>query len=47
VIDAYFAASERRGTVLGDYAISPRGQLSPSRFTAFRVRGDRAGYLLR
>ncbi len=47
VIDAYFAAAERSGTVLGDYRIAPRGQLSPARFTAFRVRGDRAEYLLR
>jgi hypothetical protein len=47
VIDAYFDAAERTGTVLGDYAIGPRGQLEPARFTAFRVRGGRAEYLLR
>ncbi|HET8950873.1 MAG TPA: hypothetical protein VFN44_10190 [Solirubrobacteraceae bacterium] len=47
VIDAYFEAGERRGTVLGDYAISPRGQLSPARFTAFRMRDGRAEYLVR
>jgi ABC-type branched-subunit amino acid transport system substrate-binding protein len=45
VIDAYFAAAERRDTVLGDYAIGPRGQITPSRFTAFRMRGGRAEYL--
>jgi branched-chain amino acid transport system substrate-binding protein len=45
VIDAYFDAGERRGTVLGDYTIGPRGQLSPARFEAFRVRGGRAEYL--
>ena len=45
VIDAYFAAAERRGTVLGDYALGPRGQIAPARFTAFRVRGGRAEYL--
>ena len=47
VIDAYFAAAERRGTVLGDYALGPRGQIAPARFTAFRVRGGRAEYLVR
>ena len=47
VIDAYFAASERRGTVLGDYALGPRGLVEPARFTAFRLRGGRAEYLLR
>jgi ABC-type branched-subunit amino acid transport system substrate-binding protein len=47
VIDAYFDAAERGGTVLGDYEISPRGQLEPARFTAFRVRGGRAEYILR
>ena len=47
VIDAYFAAAERRGTVLGDYALGPRGQIAPARFTAFRVRGGRAEYVLR
>jgi ABC-type branched-subunit amino acid transport system substrate-binding protein len=47
VIDAYFAAAERTGTVLGDYRIAARGQISPARFTAFRVRGGRAEYLLR
>ncbi len=47
VLDAYFAASERRGTVLGDYTVQPRGQVEPARFTAFRVRGGRADYLLR
>jgi len=45
VIDAYFGAAEHRGTVLGDYEIGPGGQLSPARFAAFRVRGDRAEYL--
>ena len=45
VIDAYFAAAERRGTVLGDYALGPRGQIAPARFDAFRVRGGRAEYL--
>jgi len=45
VIDAYFAAARRRGTVLGDYAIGPRGQIAPARFTAFRPRGDGAEYL--
>ena len=47
VIAAYFAAAERRGTVLGDYVLGPRGKISPARFTAFRVRGGRAEYLLR
>ena len=47
VLDAYFAATERRGTVLGDYALGPRGQVAPARFTAFRVRGGRAEYLKR
>ena len=47
VIDAYFAAAERRGTVLGDYEAGPRGQLSPARFTAFRLRDGRAAYLPR
>ena len=47
VIDAYFAAAERRGTVLGDYELGPRGRISPARFTAFRVRGGRAEYLPR
>ena len=47
VIDAYFDAAERTGTVLGDYRIGPRGQLAPARFTAFRVRGGRTEYLLR
>ena len=47
VLDAYFAAAERRGTVLGDYALGPRGQVAPARFTAFRVRGGRAEYLSR
>ena len=45
VIDAYFRAAERTGTVLGDYRIGPRGQVAPARFTAFRVRGGRAEYL--
>ncbi len=45
VIDAYFAAAERRGTVLGDYALGPRGQIAPARFEAFRMRGSRAEYL--
>jgi ABC-type branched-subunit amino acid transport system substrate-binding protein len=45
VIDAYFAAAEHSGTVLGDYRIGPRGQLEPARFTAHRVRGGRAEYL--
>jgi len=31
--------------VLGDYAISPGGQLSPARFSAVRVRDGRAEYL--
>jgi ABC-type branched-subunit amino acid transport system substrate-binding protein len=47
VIDAYFAAGERRGTLLGDYELGPRGQIAPARFTAFRVRGGRAEYLPR
>ena len=47
VIDAYFDAADHTGTVLGDYRIGPRGQLEPARFTAFRVRGVRAEYLLR
>jgi ABC-type branched-subunit amino acid transport system substrate-binding protein len=47
VIDAYFAEPERSGTVLGDYAIDPRGQITPARFTAFRVRGGRAEYVMR
>ncbi len=45
VIDAYFAAAERRGTVLGDYTLGPRGQVTPARFEAFRLRGGRAEYL--
>ena len=45
VIDAYFAAAERRGTVLGDYALGPRGQIAPARFTAFRLRRGGADYL--
>ena len=45
VIDAYFAAAERRGTVLGDYALGPRGRIAPARFTAFRLRDGRAEYL--
>ena len=47
VIDAYFDAGERRDTVLGSYALGPRGQIAPARFTAFRVRGGRAEYLVR
>ena len=47
VIDTYFGAGERRGTVLGDYTVGARGQLMPARFTAFRVRGGGAEYLLR
>jgi ABC-type branched-subunit amino acid transport system substrate-binding protein len=47
VIDAYFDAAVRTGTVLGDYAVGPRGQLEPARFTAFRERGGRAEYVLR
>jgi ABC-type branched-subunit amino acid transport system substrate-binding protein len=45
VIDGYFDAAEHRGTVLGDYDVSPRGQISPARFVAFRMRGGRAEYL--
>jgi hypothetical protein len=45
VIDAYFAAAERRGTVLGDYTLGPRGLIAPARFTAFRLRDGRAEYL--
>jgi len=45
VIDEYFAASPRRGTVLGDYALGPRGQVAPARFTAFRLRPGGAEYL--
>ena len=45
VIDAYFDAAQRRDTVLGDYALGPRGRIAPARFTAFRVRGGRAEYL--
>ena len=45
VIDAYFDAAQRRGTVLGDYTLGPRGRIAPARFTAFRVRGGRAEYL--
>jgi len=47
VIDTYFGAGERRGTVLGDYEVGPRGQLEPARFVAFRVRGERPEYVLR
>jgi hypothetical protein len=45
VIDAYFAAAERRDTVLGSYVLGPRGRIAPARFTAFRVRGGRTEYL--
>jgi ABC-type branched-subunit amino acid transport system substrate-binding protein len=34
VIDAYFAAGERRGTLLGDYRITPAGERVPAPFTA-------------
>ena len=46
VIDAYFASSRRRGTVLGDYVIRPRGQMAPARFTAFRLREGRSAVYL-
>jgi len=45
VIDAYFDTGRRRGTVLGDYTLGPRGRIAPARFEAFRVRGGRAEYL--
>ena len=45
MIDAYFDASRRRGTVLGDYTLGPRGRIAPARFEAFRVRGGRTEYL--
>jgi branched-chain amino acid transport system substrate-binding protein len=38
VIDAYFGAGERRGTLLGDYRITPAGEREPAPFTATPAR---------
>jgi branched-chain amino acid transport system substrate-binding protein len=37
VIDSYFAAGERRGTLLGDYRITPAGEREPAPFTTIRA----------
>jgi branched-chain amino acid transport system substrate-binding protein len=39
VIEAFFAAGQHTGTVLGDYRITPAGEREPGAFTAFRL-GD-------
>ena len=44
VIDAYFAAGEQRGTLLGDYRITPAGERVPAPFTTTTRRpGDSSG----
>ena len=44
VIDEYFGMGERRGTLLGDYRITPAGERVPAPFTAARLtRLHRAG----
>ena len=45
VIDAYFRPGVRRGGLLGDMRVAADGSRAPARFTAFRVRGGRSGYL--
>jgi ABC-type branched-subunit amino acid transport system substrate-binding protein len=44
VIEAYFAAGER-DTTIGRLAITPTGEVTPPRFTAYRLVGGRRVYL--
>jgi branched-chain amino acid transport system substrate-binding protein len=41
VIEAFFAAGPQTGTVLGDYRITPAGELLPGEFTAFLADNGR------
>ena len=43
IIDAYFGAGERRGTLLGDYRIAGDGRRVPAPFTTLSSPASRRG----